>query len=358
MQSMGEFGRMPLVEPSGRGHTPGLLPDPRMPDLLVPPVLAVVSNFAWAGFLVLVFGMLALDLGVFHRKAHVVTTKEALGWSVVWVSLALLFGTGVWVLMGSEQALEYLSAYVVEKTLSVDNVFVFAIIFSSLAIPALYQHRVLFWGILTALILRAVMIFGGTALLERFHWLIYVFGGFLVLTGLKLLFRKGDHDPAASFAFRTIKRFVPTSPKLDGDRFFTRVDGRRLATPLLAALLLVEVTDVLFALDSIPAVLAISRDPFIVFTSNVFTILGLRSLYFLLSGAMTKLPGLDVGLAAVLMFVGVKMAAIDVVKLPTAISFAVILAILTTSVLVARARARRATVAAPPAPPAPLAAGN
>ncbi len=322
----------------------------RLPDLLPAtiPVLAA-TNLAWGGFLLLILAMLALDLGVFHRKAHVVSTKEALGWSVVWVSLSLLFGAGVWVVMGSERALEYLSAYVVEKTLSVDNVFVFAIIFSSLAIPAIYQHRVLFWGILTALILRAIMIFAGTALLERFHWLIYVFGGFLVLTGLKLLFRKGEHDPSASFAFRTIKRFVPTTDRLDGDHFFTRVNGRRMATPLLAALLLVEVTDVIFALDSIPAVLAISRDPFIVFTSNVFAILGLRSLYFLLSGAMTKLPGLDVGLAAVLMFVGVKMAAVDVIKVPTAISFAAILAILATSVLVARARAK----ASPPAVPAP-----
>jgi tellurite resistance protein TerC len=272
------------------------------------------------------------------------------------VSLALLFGSGVWVVMGSERALEYFSAYVVEKTLSVDNVFVFAIVFSSLAIPPIYQHRVLFWGILTALVLRAIMIFAGTALLARFHWLTYVFGGFLVLTGLKLLFRKGDHDPAASTAFRVIRRLVPTSDRLDGERFFTRVNGRRLATPLLAALLLVEVTDVIFALDSIPAVLAISRDPFIVFTSNVFAILGLRALYFLLSGAMLKLPGLDVGLASVLMFVGVKMAAVDVVKVPTALSFAVIVALLTASVLVARARAKhRAAPEAstlPPTPPA------
>ncbi len=299
------------------------------------------TNLAWGGFLLLILAMLALDLGVFHRKSHVVSTKEALGWSVAWVSLSLLFGAGVWVVMGSEPALEYLSAYVVEKTLSVDNVFVFAIIFSSLAIPAIYQHRVLFWGILTALILRAIMIFAGTALLERFHWLMYVFSAFLVLTGLKLLLRKGEHDPAASLAFRAIRRFVPTSPTLDGQRFITRVGGRRVATPLFAALLLVEVTDVIFALDSIPAVLAISRDPFIVFTSNVFAILGLRSLYFLLSGAMTKLPGLDVGLAVVLLFVGFKMAAIEIVKLPAVVSFGIILAILATSVLVARARVRR-----------------
>lgn len=321
-----------------------------MTDLLLFPF----NEYWWfyAGFTVFVLAVLALDLGVFHRKAHVVTTREALGWSVVWVSLGLLFGCGVWAFMGSERALEYFAAYVVEKSLSVDNVFVFAIIFSSLAIPRLYQHRVLFWGILTALVLRGVMIVGGTALLERFHGLVYVFGGFLVLTGLKLLFRKGDHDPAASLAFRAIRRLVPTSPALDGDRFITRVGGRRLATPLLAALLLVEVTDVIFALDSIPAVLAISREPFVVFTSNVFAILGLRSLYFLLSGALTKLPGLDVGLAAVLMFVGVKLAAVEVVQIPTAISFAVILLLLTTSVLVARARARRGASLAPPASPA------
>ena len=297
--------------------------------------------------------MLALDLGVFHRSSHVVSTREALSWSVVWVGLAVLFGVGVWVLSGADKALEYFSAYVVEKTLSVDNVFVFAVIFGSLAIPAVHQHRVLFWGILTALVLRAVMIVAGAALLERFHWLIYVFGAFLVLTGVKLLLRRGDHDPSASFAFRAVKRLVPTSPRLDGQKFFTKVDGRRLATPLFAALLLVEVTDVIFALDSIPAVLAISRDPFIVFTSNVFAILGLRSLYFLLSGVMTKVPGLDVGLAVVLLFVGSKMAAVDVVKVPTALSFGVILAILATSVLVARARARGR--AAPPAPrPSPV----
>ena len=314
---------------------------------------ATASPLAWGGFLALVLGMLALDLGVFHRSSHVVSTREALSWSVVWVGLAVLFGVGVWVLSGADKALEYFSAYVVEKTLSVDNVFVFAVIFGSLAIPAVHQHRVLFWGILTALVLRAVMIVAGAALLERFHWLIYVFGAFLVLTGVKLLLRRGDHDPSASFAFRAVKRLVPTSPRLDGQKFFTKVDGRRLATPLFAALLLVEVTDVIFALDSIPAVLAISRDPFIVFTSNVFAILGLRSLYFLLSGVMTKVPGLDVGLAVVLLFVGSKMAAVDVVKVPTALSFGVILAILATSVLVARARARGR--AAPPAPrPSPV----
>ena len=314
---------------------------------------ATASPLAWGGFLALVLGMLALDLGVFHRSSHVVSTREALSWSVVWVGLAVLFGVGVWVLSGADKALEYFSAYVVEKTLSVDNVFVFAVIFGSLAIPAVHQHRVLFWGILTALVLRAVMIVAGAALLERFHGLIYVFGAFLVLTGVKLLLRRGDHDPSASFAFRAVKRLVPTSPRLDGQKFFTKVDGRRLATPLFAALLLVEVTDVIFALDSIPAVLAISRDPFIVFTSNVFAILGLRSLYFLLSGVMTKVPGLDVGLAVVLLFVGSKMAAVDVVKVPTALSFGVILAILATSVLVARARARGR--AAPPAPrPSPV----
>ena len=314
---------------------------------------ATASPLAWGGFLALVLGMLALDLGVFHRSSHVVSTREALSWSVVWVGLAVLFGVGVWVLSGADKALEYFSAYVVEKTLSVDNVFVFAVIFGSLAIPAVHQHRVLFWGILTALVLRAVMIVAGAALLERFHGLIYVFGAFLVLTGVKLLLRRGDHDPSASFAFRAVKRLVPTSPRLDGQKFFTKVDGRRLATPLFAALLLVEVTDVIFALDSIPAVLAISRDPFIVFTSNVFAILGLRSLYFLLSGVMTKVPGLDVGLAVVLLFVGSKMAAVDVVKVPTALSFGVILVILATSVLVARARARGR--AAPPAPrPSPV----
>ncbi|HVG93418.1 MAG TPA: TerC family protein [Planctomycetota bacterium] len=303
-------------------------------------LLASVPPWAWGGFLLFVLSMLALDLGVFHRRSHEVAPREALVWSLVWVALALAFNAGVWRWMGAERGLEFLSGYLIEKSLSVDNIFVFAVIFGALRTPPQHQHRVLFWGILTALVLRGAMIFAGVALLERFHGLIYVLGGFLVLTGVRLLVQR-ECDPEQGFAFRLVRRLVPSTTRYEGGRFFTREGGRRVATPLFVALVLVEVTDVIFALDSIPAIFAVTRDPFVVFTSNVFAILGLRSLYFLLAGAVGKFHYLKAGLAAVLVFVGLKMALVEVVKIPPAVSLPVIAGILVLAVVASLARTRR-----------------
>ncbi|HLK99071.1 MAG TPA: TerC family protein [Myxococcaceae bacterium] len=317
----------------------------------------VGSPLLWGGFILFVLAMLALDLGVFHRKAHVVKFKEAAVWSAIWVSLALVFGVGVWWKFGAQPGMEFFTGYLIEKSLSVDNIFVFVIIFSSLAIPALYQHRVLFWGILSALVLRAVMIFAGAAALERFHWLIYVFGAFLIFTGLKLfwMWKKGKQDnPEDSWAMRMARRVIPSTQRMDGDRFFTREGGKWLATPLFMALLLVEVTDVIFALDSIPAIFAVTRDPFIVFTSNIFAILGLRSLFFLLAGMVEKFSYLKVGLSAVLVFVGLKMALIDVVKVAPPVSLGVIAVLLGGSIVVSLLKARRTATTEPGQSAAPV----
>jgi tellurite resistance protein TerC len=301
----------------------------------------VGSPALWAGFILFVLAMLALDLGVFNRKAHVVKFKEALGWSTVWVSMALLFNAGIWWKFGTEPAVQFLTGYLIEKSLSVDNIFVFVIIFSAMSIPALYQHRVLFWGILSALVLRAAMIFAGVAMLERFHWLIYVFGAFLIFTGLKLFFQRNKEEhPEDGWAMRTARRLIPSTNKLEGGHFLTVENGKRVATPLLMALLLVEVTDVIFALDSIPAIFAVTRDPFIVFTSNIFAILGLRSLFFLLAGAVEKFSYLKVGLSAVLVFVGAKMTLVDFVKIPPVVSLVVILTMLTASIVASLIKAR------------------
>jgi tellurite resistance protein TerC len=296
----------------------------------------------WAGFLGFVLAMLALDLGVFHRKDHVVRPREALGWSAAWVALALAFGAFLWVRDGSAPALQYLTGYVIEKSLSVDNIFVFVVIFGALGIPPLYQHRVLFWGILSALVLRGAMIAAGAALLHRFHWVIYVFGGFLVITGVKLLFAGASvPHPERSRAFRALQRLVPATPRIEGNRFFTRENGRRLATPLFFALALVELTDVVFAVDSIPAIFAITDDPYLVFTSNIFAILGLRSLYFLLASVVERFTYLKPSLAFVLVFVGAKMAAVDLVKIHPAVSLAVVVAILAVGAVASLLKARR-----------------
>jgi tellurite resistance protein TerC len=308
----------------------------------------------WLGFVGFVVAMLALDLGVFHRHAHVVRFREALAWSCVWVALALAFGGWVWWAFGAERGIEFYSGWLIEKSLSVDNIFVFVIIFSALGIPALYQHRVLFWGILTALVLRAVMILAGAAMLERFHWLIYVFGAFLILTGVKLFFERGrESNLMDSRPMRLVRRMVPSTERLDGDRFFTRENGRRVATPLFLALILVEFTDVIFAIDSIPAIFAITLDPFIVFTSNIFAILGLRSLFFLLADLVDRFRYLKIGLAAVLVFVGTKMAAIDVVKVPAPASLAVIALLLGISVGLSWRVARREEARRSRVPPLP-----
>jgi tellurite resistance protein TerC len=300
----------------------------------------------WAAFLAFVLVMLALDLGVFNRKDHVVGPREALGWSTLWVALALAFGGYVWFRHGSEMGLQYFTGYVIEKSLSVDNIFVFVVIFGALGIPPIYQHRVLFWGILSALLMRGAMIAAGAALLSRFHWIIYVFGAFLVLTGVKLLWARGTAThPENSAVFRFLRRVIPASPELDGNHFFTKVDGRWLATPLFFALALIEVTDVIFAVDSIPAIFAVTSDPYIVFTSNVFAILGLRSLYFLLASFVEKFTYLKPSLAFVLMFVGAKMALVDVVKIHAAVSLAVVLAILTVGVVASILKNRRVAAA-------------
>jgi tellurite resistance protein TerC len=288
----------------------------------------------WVAFNVLVLGMLALDLLVLHRKAHAVSLREALAWSCVWVSLALLFSLGVYFVRGGEKALEFLTGYVIEWSLSVDNLFVFLVIFSYFAVPPIYQHRVLFWGILGALVLRAIFIATGSALLANFHWMIYVFGGFLVFTGIKLLFAGEDKvEPEKNPAVRLLRRFIKVTPDYQGQRFFIRKDGTLWATPLLLVLVVVETTDVIFAVDSIPAIFAITLDPFIVYTSNVFAILGLRALFFLLAGVMDMFRYLKVGLSFVLCFVGAKMMIVDFYKIPIGISLGVVAGILGISIL-------------------------
>jgi tellurite resistance protein TerC len=308
----------------------------------------------WAAFGGLVLAMLALDLGVFHRKDHEVGPREALAWSAVWVALALGFAGYVAVRHGGVAGIEFLTGYVIEKSLSVDNIFVFVVIFGALGIPARHQHRVLYWGILSALALRGVMIAGGAALLERFHGIVYVFGGFLVLTGVKLLLARGvASHPERSRAFRLLTRVVPGTARFDGHRFSTVEGGRRVATPLFFALVAIELTDVVFAVDSIPAIFAVTRDPFIVFTSNIFAILGLRSLYFLLAGAVERFTYLKPSLAVVLLFVGAKMALVDVVKLHPVVSLAVVLGILATGVVASALRPRSPRPVPTPAVPSP-----
>jgi tellurite resistance protein TerC len=293
--------------------------------------------FLWIGFNVFVLAMLALDLGVFHRKAHTVSIKEASIWSVVWVCLAMIFNVAVYFAWGSEKALEFLTGYVIEKSLSVDNLFVFLIIFQYFNTPSQYQHRVLFWGILGALILRAVFIATGSALLSNFHWMIYVFGGFLVVTGIKM-YLQGDEkiEPEKNPVVRLFERWVPIIRKYDGQKFFIRREGKSYATLLMLVLIVVETTDVIFAIDSIPAIFAITDDPFIVYTSNVFAILGLRALYFMLAGVMEMFVYLKVGLSFVLCFVGAKMMLADIYKIPIGASLAVIGGVLLLSIIASR----------------------
>lgn len=289
----------------------------------------------WVGFNVFVLSMLALDLGVFHRQAHVVSLRESLTWTFVWVTLALLFNLGIWHFAGSQKALEFFTGYVIEKSLSVDNVFVFALLFSYFAVPRVYQHKVLFWGILGALVMRAIMIGLGAALIQEFAWIIYIFGGFLILTGIKMVLKREEEiHPERNPVVRAFKRFVPVTADYRGDKFFVVENGIRHATPLFVVLLLVEFTDLIFAVDSIPAIFAVTTDPFIVYTSNVFAILGLRSLFFALAGVMDKFHYLKIGLGVVLTFVGVKMLlAHSPYKIDTLASLGVICAILVASVV-------------------------
>lgn len=289
----------------------------------------------WIGFNVFVLIMLALDLGVFHRKTHVVTLKESVTWTAVWVVMALLFNLGIAHFMGNEKGLEFFTGYVIEKSLSVDNVFIFALLFSYFAVPALYQHKVLFWGVFGALVMRAIMIALGAKLIAEFAWIIYVFGAFLVLTGVKMIVKREEEiHPERNPVVRFFKRYIPTTSDFRGDKFFVRENGVLMATPLFVVLILVEISDLIFAVDSIPAIFAVTKDPFIVYTSNVFAILGLRSLYFALAGVLDKFHYLKVGLGVVLSFVGVKMLlAHSPWKIDTLISLGVIIVVLAASVV-------------------------
>ena len=297
-------------------------------------LVSIGTPALWIAFVCFVLAMLALDLGVFHRKAHEVSLREAGVWSVVWISLAMLFGAGVHHWFGPERGLEFLTGYLIEKALAVDNIFVFYAIFAYFAVPAAYQHRVLFWGILGALVMRAIFIFAGAALLQQFHWLIYVFGAVLVITAGKLFLLSDEGvDPEKNFVYRSFRRLVPSVSEYDGSRFTVVRNGKRFATPLLAVLVLIEWSDLIFAVDSIPAIFAVTSDPFIVFTSNIFAILGLRSMFFLLAGVIGNFHLLKPSLAIVLGFVGTKMLLIDVYTIPIGTSLAVIAALIAGGVI-------------------------
>ena len=287
----------------------------------------------WIGFNLFVLVMLALDLGVFHRKAHEVKFREAITWSAIWIALALLFNAGVWIYFGEIKAIEFLTGYIVEKSLSVDNIFVFVLIFTSFQVPAIYQHRVLFWGVLGALVMRIIFILAGVTLITKFHWIIYVFGVFLILTGIKIARDKGTKiNIANSPVLKFIRRFIPVTTNYVESKFVVKLDNKWHATPLFLVLILVETTDLIFAVDSIPAILAITSDPFIVYTSNVFAILGLRSLYFALAGSLKYFTYLHYGLALILVFVGIKMLISDFYKLNPFVSLAIIGVILAGSI--------------------------
>ncbi len=293
-----------------------------------------VSNYVWLGFLAFVFLMLALDLGIFNRNSHEVKLKEALTWSAVWISLALVFNVGVYYLYGHEKGFEFLTGYLIEKALSVDNLFVFIMLFSMFQVEPKYQHKVLFWGILGALIMRAVFIFAGVALINRFHWIIYIFGAFLIFTGIRMLYHKEEKiDPEKNPLVRLFKKFFPVTHEMHGARFFVKINHKFYATPLFVVLIIIEFTDLIFATDSIPAILAISHDPFIIFSSNVFAILGLRALYFALAGITKYFYYLKYGLAAILVFVGVKMSIAGFFHFPVVLSLLIILGILLISIL-------------------------
>ena len=271
----------------------------------------------WILFNAFVLLMLALDLGVFNRKAHEISLKEALTWTFVWVFLAMVFNAIIFYWRGQQQALEFFTGYLVEKALSIDNIFVFIMIFTYFQVPSKYQHKVLFWGIIGALIMRVIFIFAGVALIEKFHFTIYIFGALLIFTGYKMFYHNNAKiEPDKNPVIRFFKKFIPVTPDLHEDKFFVKLSGKQFATPLFLVLILIETTDLIFAVDSIPAILAITQDQFIVYTSNVFAILGLRSLYFALAGVVHRFWLLSYGLAVVLVFVGTKMLLIDVYKIP------------------------------------------
>jgi tellurite resistance protein TerC len=292
------------------------------------------QTILWGSFSLFVIGMLALDLGVFHRKSHSVSVKEALTWTAVWIGLAMLFNLFVYYYFDKEAALEFFTAYVVEKSLSIDNIFVIIMIFSYFRVPDAYQHKVLFWGIFGALIMRVIFIFAGIELIHKFHWLIYVFGGFLIVTGARMIFGEDKPmDPEKNPIVKLVRKMFPITDSFEGDKFFLRRDDRLWATPLFVVVMLIEATDLIFAVDSIPAIISISEDPFIVYTSNVFAILGLRSLYFALAGIEKYFTYLKYGLATILVFVGIKMVIVDFYKIPVEISLIIISFLLAISMI-------------------------
>lgn len=294
-----------------------------------------VSIYFWIGFHLFVFFMLSLDLGIFNKREHKIPVKEAIIWSAVWISLALLFDLFIYFEFGKTKALEFITGYVIEYSLSVDNIFVFILIFSYFSVQGKYQHKILFWGIIGALVMRGIFIFAGVALITKFHWIILIFGGFLVFTGIKMLFHEDVQvDPEKNPVVRFFRKFLPVTDELHGGKLFVRQDHRLFATPLFLVLLVIESSDLIFAVDSIPAVLAISHDRFIVYTSNIFAILGLRSLYFAVAGIMGYFRFIKVGLAFVLSFVGLKMlASFFNFEIPILLSLAVIISILIISIL-------------------------
>lgn len=292
------------------------------------------ETILWGSFSLFVLGMLALDLGVFHRKSHAVSVKEALTWTAVWITLAMIFNLFVYYYFDKEKALEFFTAYLVEKSLSVDNIFVIIMIFSYFSVPNAYQHKVLFWGIFGALVMRVIFIFAGIELIHKFHWLIYLFGGFLVFTGARMVFGKDKPiNPEESPLVKLIRKLFPVTNSFEEDNFFVKRDHKTWATPLFIVVVLIEATDLIFAVDSIPAIIAISEDPFIVYTSNVFAILGLRSLYFALAGIEKYFKYLKYGLATILVFVGIKMCIVDFYKIPVEISLIVITFLLAISMI-------------------------
>jgi tellurite resistance protein TerC len=288
----------------------------------------------WVIFNLFVLAALAVDLGVFNKRAHVVSIKESFFWSIFWTALALVFNVGLLYWLGHQKALEFFTGYVIERSLSTDNLFVFILIFAYFGVDPLHQHKVLFWGIFGALVLRILFILAGVALIQKFHWIIYIFGVFLIYTGIKMITEKDRTiHPEKNIVLRLFRKFFPVSPHFDGGRFFTLQNGRRVATPLFIVLIVIETSDIIFALDSIPAILAITYDPFIVYTSNVFAIFGLRALYFAIAGMMRVFRYLQYGVAVILVFVGLKMGVSEIYKIPVHTALAVIFAMLALSII-------------------------
>lgn len=296
----------------------------------------------WILFNIFILLMLALDLGVFQRKTHIISVKEALIWSAVWIILSLLFNMFIYFDMGEQKAIEYFTGYLIERSLSIDNIFVFVLLFSYFKVPPEYQHKVLFWGVIGALILRASLIGVGVVLIHQFSWIIYIFGGFLVFTGFRMAMQDDGHiDPEKNIVIRLYKKFFPVTTEYDNGNFFVTKKNKKYATPLFVVLIATEFTDLVFAFDSIPAIFAITSDPFIIYTSNIFAILGLRAMYFALAGIMDKFHYLKVGLSMILIFIGFKMLIVDIYKIPIGYSLGVIAIILTASVVLSLAKPKK-----------------